>query len=65
MFPAAALRGLLGAFRATRLRQRVNGVALMVMGGVALSPGLLVLDPLLPSILGAGMGRYGVYLCLP
>lgn len=48
----------------TRLRQRVHGVGLMVVGGVALSTGLLVLDPGLASIVGAGMGGYGAYLCL-
>ena len=48
----------------TRFRQRIHGVALMVVGGVALSSGVLVLDPALALIVGAGMAAYGVYLCL-
>ena len=48
----------------TEVRERIHGLALMVMGGVAVSTGLLVLDAGLASIVGAGMDGYGVYLCL-
>lgn len=62
---AVPARHPLAAFRDTRLRHRVHGVALMLVGGAGVSTGLLVVGGDLATIVGAGMGVHGLYLCRP
>lgn len=52
----------LAALRDTTLRQRFHGAAMMLMGLVAVSSGLLVVELGYATMVGAGMGIYGVYL---
>lgn len=59
----AAARDPLAAFHYTSLRHRVQGVALMLVGGVGVSTGLLAVGGSLATIVGTGMGVYGFYLC--
>jgi hypothetical protein len=60
---AVPARHPLTAFHDTRLRHRVHGVALMLVGGAGVSTSLLVVGGHLGTIVGAGMGVYGLYLC--
>jgi hypothetical protein len=59
---ATPARHPLAAFRGG-LRHRVHGVALMLLGGAGVSTGLLVVGGSVATIVGAGVGVYGLYLC--
>jgi len=55
--------GRANAALAASLRHRGPGVALMIVGGAGLVTGLLVEEPLI-TVVGAGVGLYGLYLYL-
>ena len=55
--------GRANAALAASLRHRGPGVALMIVGGAGLVTGLLVEEPII-TVVGAGVGLYGLYLYL-
>ena len=50
------------AFGDAAFRQRVHGVGLMIVAVVGLVTGLLVVELGYATVVGAGMGVYGLYL---
>jgi hypothetical protein len=60
---AAVARDWLAAFHDTTFRRRFLGAAMLLLGVVAVSSGLLVVGELgYATVVGAGVGTYGLYL---
>ena len=59
---ATVRRGLRVALREAGFRQRVHGLAFMLISVVGLGTGMLVTGLWLATLVAAGMGAYGLHL---